>query len=721
MTQRLRIVSVCRLLPTPVDPAAGIFVLNRIAAMSAVADVRVIQPVPYMPAVRPLPGWAQVPRHRLGELDIVHAPMLYVPRFFKSLDGAWLARSIAPVIERMHAERPIDAIDAHFGYPDGAGCVQVGRRLGIPVFVTLRGVEQEQASTAFVRQRLTGALRAAAGCVAVSQTLRDLAVRSGVDRSTVRVVHNAIDGATFRAGDRHAARARLGLTAAEPLIVSVGLLISRKRHHVLIDAFAELRREIPGAVLAIIGGPSFEPRYPEQLQAQIGALGLQNAVRLVGALPQSQVVDWLQAADAFALLSSREGCCNAVLEALAVGVPTVATAAGDNALFIRVGENGDIVPIDDAANTARALAKVLRCQDWNRPRIAEQLRAQVGGWQLVGERVIDFFQDRILASSSRIPARPRRRRNWPLRLLSPAGRHGRLLIFTYHRVLSRRDVLLPDEVDAPSFAAQMDWIRRFCIVLPLPEAARRLTRGNLPERAACITFDDGYANTYEVARPILAERNLPATVFIAVDAVERGIMWNDLVIESVREAGGCLAEDHLTFLGIDDKGSGTSLDVLLNALKYRPLSERWALAEELYRRVARREPPRLMMTSEMVLELARSGFDIGAHTVNHPILANQTPAEARYEIQASRDWITHAVDSQPASFAYPNGRLGRDYDESHAHMVREAGFELAVSTDWGCARRGSDAFHLPRVAFWDRDRRMFWARLMKTYVHSYVG
>jgi len=54
-------------------------------------------------------------------------------------------------------------------------------------------------------------------------------------------------------------------------------------------------------------------------------------------------------------------------------------------------------------------------------------------------------------------------------------------------------------------------------------------------------------------------------------------------------------------------------------------------------------------------------------------------------------------------------------------MVRNAGFRLAVSTAWGCARRDSDAFHLPRVAFWDRSPRRFWARLMKTYAHSYVG
>lgn len=313
--------------------------------------------------------------------------------------------------------------------------------------------------------------------------------------------------------------------------------------------------------------------------------------------------------------------------------------------------------------------------------------------------------------------------NLPLGLLSPAGPRGRLLIFTYHRVVSSRDSLQPDDVDASGFAAQMDWMREFCKVLPLAEAAHRLADGTLPARAACITFDDGYANNFEVARPILAERGLPATVFVAVDAVERGIMWNDLVIESIRESAGHLESSLLSQLGVDP---GTTprpvrVDTLLEALKYRPFAERWQLAAQLYKDVCGREPPRLMMTPDMVRALARAGFEIGAHTVNHPILCTQTPEQARFEVQRSWDWIVGTIGAQPTSFAYPNGRPGRDYDESHVRMVREAGFTLAVSTSWGCARMDSDLFQLPRVSFWDHGRGRFWARLIKTYTQSYLN
>ena len=409
--------------------------------------------------------------------------------------------------------------------------------------------------------RLRTALRAATGCVAVSETLRDLALRSGVDPQAVQVIHNAIDAATFSPGDSLGARRRLGLPADAKLIVSVGHLIDRKRHHVLVEAFAAVRREFPDATLAVIGGRSAEPRYASQLEARVRSLGLQSSRFAWSATWRSRMSSTGSGLPiAFALLSAREGCCNAVLEALAVGVPVVATPAGDNAVFVRSGINGEIVPVDDAPATARALSAVLQRASWDRIAIASKLAAQVGSWGAGRGAGAGVFQAApgdpgsccgARGDASRSPGAgwmsnmpeptsPPLPLRMPLSLLSPNGRRGRLLIFTYHRVLAQPDPLLPDEADAASFAAHMDWVREFCNVLPLPEAARRLRDGTLPARATCITFDDGYANNYEVARPILLQRRLTATVFIAVDAVERGIMWNDLVIESVRQAGGRL-------------------------------------------------------------------------------------------------------------------------------------------------------------------------------------
>jgi len=398
----LNILSVCRSLPTPQDPSSGIFVLNRLAALSQIASVQIVQPVPWCPQVAPLPAWARTPTHQADGVEITHAPMFYVPKVLKSLDAYWLERSIASIAKRSHARAPLDLIDAHFGYPEGVGSLRVARRLGIPLFITIRGFENEYLHKPIIGPMLADAMRSAAGCVSVSHSLRELAIEHGVDPAKVRVVHNAIERSIFHPGDASAARARLGFPTGR-VIVSVGHLISRKRHHVLIEAFARVRARYRDATLAIIGGKAFEPDYPAQLAQLAQRLGVADAVRFVGNVPPPVVADWLRAAAAFALGTAREGCCNAVLEALGVGVPVVTTPVGDNAHFVKDGENGFLVPVDDPAAMAEALASVFARESWDRERISAELA--VGTWQTIARDVLEFFGETLAqrASEQRAP------------------------------------------------------------------------------------------------------------------------------------------------------------------------------------------------------------------------------------------------------------------------------------------------------------------------------
>ncbi len=120
-----------------------------------------------------------------------------------------------------------------------------------------------------------------------------------------------------------------------------------------------------------------------------------------------------------------------------------------------------------------------------------------------------------------------------------------------------------------------------------------------------------------------------------------------------------------------------------------------------------------MMTSEQVRELARAGMDIGAHTVTHPILRKIDDAEASREMAKSRATLESLIQAPVRTFAYPNGRLGDDYDERHATIARESGFELAVSTNHGTARADSDGFQLPRFGPWPESNWKFGLRLLR--------
>jgi len=296
---------------------------------------------------------------------------------------------------------------------------------------------------------------------------------------------------------------------------------------------------------------------------------------------------------------------------------------------------------------------------------------------------------------------------------------GSLLVLIFHRVLPARDALLPDEPDAADFSAQMDLIERNFSVLPLRAAVQRLRSNSLPARSLCITFDDGYANNCEVALPILKARGIPATVFVAPGFLSGGRMFNDTVIEAVRRAP---AELDLTREGFgrhalpDDAARVRAISAILPVLKYLPQAERLQRAATVAERVGAELPDDLMMTEDQVRRLHREGIEIGAHTVNHPILANVDEITARREIVESKARLEEMIGARVSSFAYPNGGPTRDYTARDVVLAREAGFDVALSTAWGAATPERDPHQIPRIAPWDRTAFRFGLRLVRAYV-----
>ena len=121
----------------------------------------------------------------------------------------------------------------------------------------------------------------------------------------------------------------------------------------------------------------------------------------------------------------------------------------------------------------------------------------------------------------------------------------------------------------------------------------------------------------------------------------------------------------------------------------------------------------LMLTPAMILNLRRSGIDIGAHTVTHPILTSLDNETARLEIVAGKADLEEIIGQPVRLFAYPNGKAGMDFDGRHTAMVREAGFDAAFTTLPGPITRGHDRFQLARSRPWDKTPLMFGLRLLR--------
>jgi peptidoglycan/xylan/chitin deacetylase (PgdA/CDA1 family) len=301
-----------------------------------------------------------------------------------------------------------------------------------------------------------------------------------------------------------------------------------------------------------------------------------------------------------------------------------------------------------------------------------------------------------------------------LRLASSGGQ-GALSILIYHRVLPAPDPLLPGVVDAAQFEVQVETLKQLFNVVPLREAVQRLAAGTLSPRTASITFDDGYADNQQIALPILRRHGITATFFIASGYLDGGVMWNDKVIEAVRGATQAtllipaLELPELSIATIEDKQR--AIVRLLTRLKYLPMTERDRWSDWLLEHCASSAPSNLMMTRGQVRALDAAGMDVGGHTIRHPILTKLEQAEARREIAEGREVLDTLCTRDITLFAYPNGVPGMDFGPQHVRMVKELGFQAAVSTGWGAARTGDDLYQLPRFTPWGISALEFQMRL----------
>jgi peptidoglycan/xylan/chitin deacetylase (PgdA/CDA1 family) len=301
-----------------------------------------------------------------------------------------------------------------------------------------------------------------------------------------------------------------------------------------------------------------------------------------------------------------------------------------------------------------------------------------------------------------------------IRALSGSKERAKLSIFIFHRVLPVADPFNPDAIDRQRFGQMLDWIGDWFRVLPLSDAVAALRSGTLPSRPAAITFDDGYADNLTVAAPCLLERGMTATFFIATGFLDGGRMFNDTVTEAFRRTP--LEHIDLSGVGLGKRSLGSlaerrhAIGEITESIKYRPLTERADALKFLELACGAALPDDLMMTSDQLRSLAAMGMEIGAHTVNHPILAVLDPVSAEREIVQSRETLEDLIGSPVRAFAYPNGAPGRDYLPEHSVLVSRLGFQAAVSTAWGTGHRGSDPFQLPRFTPWDLSKNAFFAR-----------
>ncbi len=251
--------------------------------------------------------------------------------------------------------RRADVIYAHYLFPTAAVAAAAGRVARIPYVVTAHGQDVRNLERRPIRRGTAAALRGASALIAVSEHLAEALAGYDLALPPVHVVNMGVNLRRFTPGNRGAARARLGLAGDGPVILAVGGLTDRKNPLSLLQAFARVHAARPDARLALVGDGPLAPA----VDAGARRLGLDGVVVRTGALPHSQVADWVAACDMLALVSRVEPLGIVALEALAGGRPVIATEVGGTREIVPQPAAGRIVDPRDPDAIAGAILAVL--------------------------------------------------------------------------------------------------------------------------------------------------------------------------------------------------------------------------------------------------------------------------------------------------------------------------------------------------------------------------
>ena len=281
-------------------------------------------------------------------------------------------------------------------------------------------------------------------------------------------------------------------------------------------------------------------------------------------------------------------------------------------------------------------------------------------------------------------------------------------ILTYHRVIedpSLDPLQMGMCIRSDRFAGQMAFLAKRFNVEPMASVVERLQQGRpLLPRTLSITIDDGYQDNADHAFPLLAKLGVPASLYVVTGGLEspRAFWWDRVInaFDASRRRGSI---DRAEFgmpagppLSLEPLHRTETIDHLLAHLWSIPHDRVMHTVDRIETamepaRAAERFAPR--MRAATVASIATMGFELGAHTVNHPNLTLLDRQAVQCELEESRDALARLSGRPVTGFAYPAGHRNEAVEDA----VRKAGFGYALSTCSGTNAVPLEPFALRRI------------------------
>lgn len=281
--------------------------------------------------------------------------------------------------------------------------------------------------------------------------------------------------------------------------------------------------------------------------------------------------------------------------------------------------------------------------------------------------------------------------------------HREVCILGLHRVLTEEQERQANSLGGmilkeATFVKVLDYISRRFKIVPLEEFLKGLRDGADRSRPWCLlTFDDGWGDNYTTAYPWLKRFGVSATIFLATGLIGgEETFWVERLKAAWKDSSRRAAIRSGLKTAVPQSEREPEIEEVIEALKQMPADKR----RQILAGVDQSKPGGSaeyngdqMLNWDQVTEMSRDGIDFGSHTVTHPLLIFESDATIHRELQFSRETLSEKLNRSTRAFAYPNGA----WDDRVRHLVKEAGFDCAFTTERGLHRCGQDPYTIRRV------------------------
>lgn len=385
----MNVLSISHLFPNKVKPNFGIFVKERVLNVSKIIDNIVIAPKPYFPFLYLTNQYRRYDqigfKEKIDNMTIYHPKFFYLPKILKFIDFYLYYLSLNSIVSRIIKEKDIEMIDCHWGYPDGIASLFWAKKFNLKIILTVRGNESLCFFERSIRKKICEKkLSQFDHIISVSNELKMKMINHyGIPEHKITVISNGININNFYRIEKKQAQQYCKLDSNKKYILCLSRLSHEKGIDSLLLAFSKMKST--DVVLLIVGdGP-----MKLKLKNLSNSLGINDRVRFVGTILNTEVYKWYNASDVYCLPSLWEGCPNTIIESLACGIPVVASNVGGIPDLIPSSDYGFLVEPKDTIALSYYLDKALEVK-WDHEKIVKFGTRST--WDNVSEKVISVYE-----------------------------------------------------------------------------------------------------------------------------------------------------------------------------------------------------------------------------------------------------------------------------------------------------------------------------------------